>query len=159
MFRHQCRARYWHSRPVSYYAWSGHEQHANVTQTARAMSLLYALTGSFDAKGGNVFLPAPSAQAVAGGELLKRKVATLGAAERPLGPAREGSVTAAELYRAILDGTPYPVRGLLGFGSNMLLAHADGGRGRKALAALDQGASASELAGEGRLDTMTRNRT
>jgi anaerobic selenocysteine-containing dehydrogenase len=127
----------WHSRPVSYYAWSGHEQHANVTQTARAMSLLYALTGSFDAKGGNVLFPAPSAQAVAGGELLKRKVATLGAAERPLGPAREGSVTAAELYRAILDGTPYPVRGLLGFGSNMLLAHADGGRGRKALAALE----------------------
>jgi anaerobic selenocysteine-containing dehydrogenase len=33
----------WHARPVSYYAWSGHEQHANVTQTARAMSLLYAL--------------------------------------------------------------------------------------------------------------------
>src|SRR6266478_648445 len=26
----------WHARPVSYYAWSGHEQHANVTQTARA---------------------------------------------------------------------------------------------------------------------------
>src|SRR5262249_48866955 len=38
----------WQSRPVSYYAWSGHEQHANVTQTARAMSLLYALTGNFD---------------------------------------------------------------------------------------------------------------
>jgi anaerobic selenocysteine-containing dehydrogenase len=33
-------------RPVSNYASSGHEQHANVTQTARAMSLLYALTGS-----------------------------------------------------------------------------------------------------------------
>ena len=32
----------WHARPTSYYAWSGHEQHANVTQTARAMSLLYA---------------------------------------------------------------------------------------------------------------------
>jgi anaerobic selenocysteine-containing dehydrogenase len=47
----------WHSRPVSYYAWSGHEQHANVTQTARAMSLLYALTGSFDQPGGNVLEP------------------------------------------------------------------------------------------------------
>jgi anaerobic selenocysteine-containing dehydrogenase len=35
----------WESRPVAYYAWSGHEQHATVTQTARAMSLLYALTG------------------------------------------------------------------------------------------------------------------
>ena len=41
----------WQSRPVSYFAWSGHEQHANVTQTARAMSLLYALTGSFDRAG------------------------------------------------------------------------------------------------------------
>ena len=43
----------WHSRPVSYYAWSGHEQQANVTQTARAMSLLYALTGCFDAGDGS----------------------------------------------------------------------------------------------------------
>jgi anaerobic selenocysteine-containing dehydrogenase len=41
----------WHSRPVSNYAWSGQEQHTNVSQTAGAMSLLYALTGSFDAKG------------------------------------------------------------------------------------------------------------
>ena len=48
----------WHARPVSYYAWSGHEQHANTTETARAMALLYALTGSFDAPGGNVLLPA-----------------------------------------------------------------------------------------------------
>ena len=47
----------WHARPVSYYAWSGHEHHANTTETARAMALLYALTGSFDAKGGNVLFP------------------------------------------------------------------------------------------------------
>jgi anaerobic selenocysteine-containing dehydrogenase len=47
----------WHARPVSYYAWSGHEQHANVTQTARAMSLLYALTGSFDSPGGKRAVP------------------------------------------------------------------------------------------------------
>jgi anaerobic selenocysteine-containing dehydrogenase len=129
----------WYSRPVSYYAWSGHEQHANVTQTARAMSLLYALTGCFDAPGGNVLFPAPPAAAVTGEELpaAKRKAAALGLAERPLGPALSGSVTTRELYRAILDGQPYPIRGLLGFGSNMLLAHADGGHGRKALAALD----------------------
>jgi len=128
----------WHSRPVSYYAWSGHEQHANVTQTARAMSLLYALTGCFDAPGGNVLFPAPQAVAVTGEDLpaAQRKAAPLGLAERPLGPALSGSVTTRELYRAILDGQPYPVRGLLGFGSNMLLAHADGGHGRKALAAL-----------------------
>src|SRR5262249_23617493 len=44
----------WQARPVSYYAWSGHEHHANVTETARAIALLYALTGCFDAPGGNV---------------------------------------------------------------------------------------------------------
>ena len=51
---------------------------------------------------------------------------------------RAGTViTAHDLYRAILEGTPYPVRGLIGFGANMLLAHADPDRGRAALAALD----------------------
>jgi anaerobic selenocysteine-containing dehydrogenase len=129
----------WHSRPVSYYAWSGHEQHANTTQTARAMSLLYALTGCFDTPGGNVLFPAPQAAPVTGEDLpaAKRKAAALGLAERPLGPALSGSVTTSELYRAILDRQPYPIRGLLGFGSNMLLAHADGAHGRKALAALE----------------------
>ena len=34
----------WHARPVSYYAWSGHEHHANSTETARAMAMLYALS-------------------------------------------------------------------------------------------------------------------
>src|SRR5215471_13255229 len=30
----------WQARPVSYYAWSGHEHHANVTQTARDVAAL-----------------------------------------------------------------------------------------------------------------------
>jgi anaerobic selenocysteine-containing dehydrogenase len=129
----------WHSRPVSYYAWSGHEQHANATQTARAISLLYALTGCFDNPGGNVLLPAPASAAITGEELPEAKslAPPVGLAERPLGPARFGSITARDLYRAILEGQPYPVRALIGFGSNMLLAHAGGDRGREALAALD----------------------
>jgi len=129
----------WHARPVSYYAWSGHEQHANVTQTARAMSLLYALTGSFDMPGGNVLFPAPPAASITGKELpsAKRMAPTLGLTERPLGPARWGSVTTRDLYRAILEEKPYPVRAVIGFGANMLLAHADGGHGRKALTDLE----------------------
>jgi anaerobic selenocysteine-containing dehydrogenase len=129
----------WQARPVSYYAWSGHEHHANVTQTARAMALLYALTGCFDAPGGNVLLPTVAAAPINGADLLaaQQRPPALGAAERPLGPARSNAITARELYRAILEGTPYPVRGLIGFGSNMLLSQADGGHGREALAALD----------------------
>lgn len=129
----------WHSRPTSYYAWSGHEQHPNTTQTARAMSLLYALTGCFDAPGGNTLLPAPRSAPISGAELAPAKpmAPTLGLTDRPLGPARLGTVTTRDFYRAILTAEPYPIRGLIGFGSNMLLAHADGTQGRKALAALE----------------------
>ncbi len=103
------------------------------------MSLLYALTGSFDAPGGNVLFPTPASAAITGEELpaAQRLAPTLGIAERPLGPARWNSINTGDLYRAILESQPYPVRGLLGFGSNMLLAHADGAYGRNALAALE----------------------
>jgi anaerobic selenocysteine-containing dehydrogenase len=129
----------WHARPVSYYAWSGHEQHTNTTQTARAISLLYALTGCFDVPGGNVLFPAVPVRSVMGEDLpaARAMAPALGKAERPLGPARWNHVTSRELYRGILQGQPYPVRGLLGFGANLLLAHADVRLGREALAALE----------------------
>lgn len=129
----------WEARPVSYYAWSGHEQHANVTQTARAMSLLYALTGCFDRRGGNVLFPAPKAASITGDNRVpaRQMLPTIGLAERPLGPARGGSVVTRDLYHAMLEGKPYPVRTLLAFGANMLLAHADGQLGREALKSLD----------------------
>ncbi len=129
----------WFSRPVSYYAWSGHEQHANTTENARAIALLYALTGCFDAPGGNVLFPSIRAAAVTGEDLCpgKRLAPAIGVAERPLGPARFNHVSTHDFYRAVLEGTPYPVRGLLGFGSNLLLAQADPARGRAALARLD----------------------
>jgi anaerobic selenocysteine-containing dehydrogenase len=129
----------WQSRPVSYYAYSGHEHHANVTQTARAMSLLYALTGCFDQPGGNVLFEGPPAAAITGQDLRRDRVRAraVGLEDRPLGPARVGSVGTADLYEAILNGTPYPVRGVIGFGANMLLAHANGRLGREALKALE----------------------
>ena len=129
----------WHARPVSYYAWSGHEQHANTTQTARAMSLLYALTGSFDAHGGNQLLPAVPTSPIVGNDLpaTKGMAPALGMAQRPLGLARWNQVGGRELYEAMLDSKPYPIRGLIGFGANILMSQADGLYGRKALASLD----------------------
>jgi anaerobic selenocysteine-containing dehydrogenase len=129
----------WHARPASYYAWSGHEHHANTTQTARAMALLYALTGSFDQPGGNVLLPAVPTGPITGEDLpaAKSMAPTIGIADRPLGPARYNSVSVRDFYTAVLEGKPYPVRGLIGFGHNMLLAQSDPNRGRSALAALD----------------------
>jgi anaerobic selenocysteine-containing dehydrogenase len=129
----------WHSRPVAYYVWSGVEQHSNATQTIRAISQLYALTGSFDARGGNVLLPGVPTGSIAGDGLLpeRQREKALGLSARPLGPSRWEFVTSDELYTAALESRPYPVRGLVGFGANLLLAHADGRRGREALASLD----------------------
>lgn len=129
----------WETRPVAYYAWSGVEQQTNATQTARAIAQLYALTGNFDAPGGNVLFPSVPTASVGGEELLsaEQRDRTLGLSERPLGPSRFQHVTSDEIYRAILERHPYPVKGLVGFGANLLVAHADGKRGREALAALD----------------------
>ena len=129
----------WEARPVAYYAWSGVEQQTGATDIARAIAQLYALTGCLDEHGGNVlFTPVPTAN-VGGVDIpaVDPQAPTLGLAERPLGPARFGHVTTDELYRGILEGKPYPVHGLVTFGSNLLVSHADGRRGRAALGALD----------------------
>jgi len=129
----------WEARPVAYYAWSGVEMQSNATQIARAIAQLYALTGSFDAPGGNVLFPVVPTANAEGWELLPagQHAQALGLPERPLGPSRWQLVTSEELYRGILEQQPYGVRGLVGFGANLLLSHSDGHRGRKALAALD----------------------
>ena len=129
----------WHHRPVAYYTWTGLEQHSNATQTARAHAILHALTGSIDVPGGNVHLAQVPVNDVSGVELRPpgqwRKA--LGRTERPLGPAAAGWVASDDLYRAILDGAPYRVRGLVGFGANLLLSHADAARGAAALRSLE----------------------
>lgn len=129
----------WASRPVAYMTWSGLEQQSNATQVARAIGLLHALTGSYDEKGGNVEFPAIPANNIQGDALLSsaQRKKTVGRARRPLGPARYDHVASADLYDAILDHEPYAVRGLINFGSNLLLAHADGARGAEALKALE----------------------
>jgi anaerobic selenocysteine-containing dehydrogenase len=129
----------WEARPVAYYAWSGHEQHANATQTARAISLLYALTGSFDVPGGNILLPAVPAAAITGEDLpaARSMPPAVGIDLWPIGPASVGSVTSRDLYRAILDDAPSAIRGLIGFGANLLLSQVGTDRGRAALTKLD----------------------
>ncbi|MCP5154391.1 MAG: molybdopterin-dependent oxidoreductase [Ectothiorhodospiraceae bacterium] len=127
------------ARPVSYYAWSGVAQHTNATQIDRAITVLYALTGSLGRRGGNVHFNAVPTTDMRGRELLpeSQRARTLGLAERPLGPPRDGWVTAEDLYRAVLERDPYPVRGLVAFGADVLVGRAGAPRGARALAALD----------------------
>lgn len=127
------------SSPVSYYCWAGVCQHTNATQTDRAIATMMALTGSFDAKGGNVAFPGLPANDVSGKEFLtaEQRAKCIGFERSRLGPARHAWIGADALYAAILDKKPYPIRALIGFGRNFLLNHADAEHGAKALAALE----------------------
>jgi anaerobic selenocysteine-containing dehydrogenase len=129
----------WHHRPVAHYTWTGLEQHTNATQTDRAIAILHALTGSIDVPGGNVHFAQVPLSDVSGIELRgpKQWQKALGWRERPLGPAADGWITSTDLYRAVLDRQPYQVRGLVGFGANLLLSHADAERGAEALCSLE----------------------
>ena len=124
---------------VCYHGWTGLGQHTNASQTERAVATLYALTGCFDAPGGNVrmpSLPVPSLHSIAMIPL-ETRARTLGLSERPLGPPTDGWITSSDFYDAALTGKPYRVRALFAFGSNLLVSHPAPERGREALKALD----------------------
>src|SRR5215469_12683459 len=105
----------WHHRPVAHYTWTGLERQTNATQTDRAVAILHALTGSVDVPGGNVHFAQVPVYDISGAEFRDpmRWQKALGLTERPLGPAVDGWVTSTDLYRSILDGQPYRVRGLV----------------------------------------------
>lgn len=110
---------------IAYHAWVGIAQSRNATQTERAIAILYALTGAFDTIGSNRIYAKPPYNAVNLLSLLseEQQKKALGLKERQLGPPASGYISTADLHRAILEHKPYKVRGLVCFGSNMLLAH------------------------------------
>lgn len=127
-------------KPSCYYSWVGLEQNSDGTQTNRALCVLYALTGQFDERGSNIVLPVPHLRAPGAPELLPKEVAArrLGRDEYPLGSPGHGDlIQPSHFYRAILTGEPYPVKALLSFGGDLLLAEADAAQGAAALRALD----------------------
>ena len=124
---------------VAYHSWTGVGQHGNATQTERAIATLYALKGCYDIPGGNVAFPKPPTNPVTSPDQMdpEQRAKTLGVRERPLGPPATGWVTAHDLYGAMLNGVPYRVRALVGFGANLLLSQPEPERGRAALESLD----------------------
>lgn len=124
---------------VAYYAWNGVGQSVTATQTDRAISILYALTGSYGRKGGNVPGGAAPFVDISGQDLLSpaQRGKALGLAERPLGPGLHGWVTARDVYKAALTKAPYPVRMFMSFGTNLLVSQPDAAIACEALSALE----------------------
>jgi len=134
-----------HNRPLSMYMWNGLGQHTNATQTSRAIASLYALLGDFDRPGGNVIFPKVKVNEVDGKEFLPKEIAAvrIGRERKPLGPpAKPGNCAAYDVFTAILEEKPYPVKALLNFGSNTVMSNADSRHGREAMKQLEFGVAA-----------------
>ncbi len=127
-------------QPSAYESFTGTEMHTGAMQMNRAIHCFYGLTGQFDGQGSNVTFATTPTHAIHGRELLpddKREL-RLGLADHPLGPPRDpGIVQHSNVYRAILDGKPYPVKAMVLFGTDILVGHIDPVRGKRALEALD----------------------
>lgn len=133
------------NRPVSMYMHNGVGQHTNATQTSRAIATLYALLGDFDAPGGNVIFPKAPVNAVSGKGFLAEEAALqrIGRERKPLGPpAKPGNCAAYDIFTAVLEARPYPVKALLNFGSNTVMSTGDSRRAREAFRALEFGVAA-----------------
>ncbi|HEX2933052.1 MAG TPA: molybdopterin-dependent oxidoreductase [Candidatus Binatia bacterium] len=128
------------NRPVSMFMHNGVGQHTNATQTSRAIATFYALFGNFDQPGGNAVFPKVPLNAVSGKELLPKEMAQqrIGRERKPLGPpAKPGNCAAYDIFTAVLENRPYPVKALLNFGSNTILSTGDSRRAREGFHAWD----------------------
>ena len=128
-----------HSKHVVYYQWTGVGQQSHASQTDRAIALLMALKGCYDEPGGNIAFDRHLKNEPTSLDQLSKaqRNKALGSERYPLGPHQYGWITANDLYKGILDKDPYSVRGLMAFGSNLLLSHADTKQAVEALQALE----------------------
>ncbi len=106
------------------------DQYPNAVQTARAISILSAITGNLDVEGGDVFFPRPVLS-----PLLSQRPAVqrLSSDKYPLFPG----VPFPCFVDAIFSGEPYTPRAMIAYHANPALIDADSTKTRRALQKLE----------------------
>jgi len=135
------------SRPASVSQGVTLDQTSNPIQTCRSLAILVAITGNVDVPGGNI-VPSRrgevsrNAHSFIRAESVPRKLLEkrLGYKEYPLlcgELAPVPSVHMPSLWRAVITEEPYPIRGALIFGSNVLVSYANSSMVEQALKKLE----------------------
>ncbi len=114
------------AKPAAILDGNGLDQHPNVVQTIRVVSMLSAITGNIDIPGGNVFAPKPK---TASYPTVRPQAKHLASDVIPLFPR----ITAPYMIDALLTGKPYTPKALITHHANPLLINANYKRVRQAL--------------------------
>lgn len=126
------------AKGASLVSYTGLEYTNSGTQNIRAVLILWSITGNLDVPGGKVIK-------MAGGFAVNRStrleapsgVEPIGKRKYPLYHRYRKEAHAMELPRAILQGDPYPVRGMLIAGSSIITSYPNPELWRKSFASLD----------------------
>ncbi len=109
------------SKPAYLDAGNALEHHSNSGQTVRAVMILRALTGNLDIPGGHLFPQELSLADTTLREKLPPGRRILTAERHPLLADMAGFVPGDALVTSILDGKPYPLKGMIMAGGNPML--------------------------------------
>lgn len=120
--------------PLVFY--TGIEYQASALQNARAIWVLWAITGKLDVEGGVCFRM-KGVKTMAGRKLSENGIEPFGAREFPLFYRYIGQADLIRFPRAVLDDDPYPVRGLLVAGGSPATTFPDSATWKKAYAKLE----------------------
>ena len=94
------------------------EQHTNAVQGIRAISILQAITGNLDVRGGALINPPANLKDITLKEKLPPDAKAVGISEHPLFCEITHSAQANLFAETILTGIPYPIKGMIVVGGN-----------------------------------------
>ena len=127
---------YARTKPAGIFTGNGLEHHGHGVNTIRLLALLKAITGNLDVPGGDLFTPRPKLKDITA-PLPESPVPPVGIERFPVFCRTRREAHALSLPDAILDGNPYPVKGMIIAGGNPSLGWPDSKRTVDALKALD----------------------
>lgn len=101
---------------------NGVEQTTNSVQTVRGLNILQSITGNLDIPGGNISDPEPPPMGKLNPTMMLDRIPNYAqecVSQHPL-YAQTQMTNRGEVAEAILTGKPYPIKGMLVFGTNLV---------------------------------------
>lgn len=109
---------------VSLVAYTGLEYQLSAIQNNRAIYVLWAITGKLDAPGG-IYLDVKNPKTIMLREMPEKENMPVGVEEYPVFYKFSGNRQFSCVPKAVLEGEPYPIRGLLVIGGSPVLSFPD----------------------------------